>query len=81
LLNSGLSSLFTVGVPSTTLGILLGQFEAKCCFDWQIQHLLLVSYTFTVDGVVDIAISLTFRVTALLACGASVVLNCGAPAV
>jgi len=81
LFKSGLFSLLAVDALSTTLGILLGQLEAKCCSDWQIQHVLLVSYTCTVDGIVDIAISLTFRVTAVLDCGATAVLYCGAPAV
>jgi len=68
-------------VISITLGILLGQFDAKCWSDWQIQHRPLVSYSFTGDGVVVITISLKFRVIAVPGCGAIAVLNCGVPAV
>jgi len=73
--------VLTVGVLSTTLGILLGQLDAECCSEFQIQHRLLVSYTFTVAGAVVVAISLTFRMLAVLACGVPAVLNCSAPAV
>jgi len=73
--------VLTVGVLSTTLGILLGQLDGKCCSEFQIQHRLLVSNTFTVANVVVVAISLIFRMLAMLGCGGPVVLNCGVPAV
>jgi len=73
--------VLTVGTLSTSLEILLGQLDAKFCSELQIQHRLLVSYTFTVAGAVVVAISLTFRMLAVLGCGAPAVLNFGAPAV
>jgi len=52
----------------------LGQISGTCWSEPQVPHLLLVSYIFTVKGVVVVAISLTFRWAAVLGCGAAVVL-------
>jgi len=65
------------GVVVVTLGILLGQFGEKFCSELQIQHLLFVSYVFTVEGVLFVAISLTIRCVATLGCGTLATLGCG----
>jgi len=41
------------------LGVRLGHFDAKFCSELHVQHLLLLSDTFVVEGVLFVATSLT----------------------
>jgi len=59
-IRSGLLSLLPAKLASITLGILFGQFEEKCCSDWQTQHLLLLSLTLGAVGGLEVAIPLAF---------------------